>query len=388
LSLITEPQAGVAPILSAIKGARHQVAMIVYEDSDSQVDAALVAAERRGVAVRVLFNSGYYGSGFPENQAAYNYLKSHGVPVRETPKYFALTHQKTLIADGRAYILTFNLTPQYYSTSRDFGVIDTKPADDAAIEKTFDADWTGRKISAPTGKDLVWSPGSQAAQVGLINSATGFLDVYNEEMDSEPIETALEAAAKRGVDVRVTMTADSSWDSAFAQLAAAGVHIRTYAASASLYIHAKVILTPARVFLGSENFSESSMLDNRELGLITSDAALRSSLTSTFDADYANATPYVSRGGGTGTAGTGGGSSSSATCTVTASYSSHYGDWDVYVHSNQDDHTATVTDASGTADSYHTDGSGYADVYFKAPATAAGQKVTVRVGAATCAGTL
>jgi cardiolipin synthase len=384
LTLITEPQDGVAPVLAAVRGARRAVDMVMYEDSDAQVDAALAADVHRGVAVRVLLNAGYYGEGFPQDEAAYDYLRAHGVPVRWTASYFALTHQKTLIVDGRAYILTFNLTPEYYASSRDFGVIDTNHADDAAIAQTFNADWSREHITPPTGSDLVWSPGSQIAQVNLIDAASGWLDIYNEEMDSSAIESALEVAAHRGVNVRVTMTADSSWNSAFVELAAAGVHVRTYAASAALYIHAKMILTPAKVFLGSENFSSTSMNKNRELGLITSEGAIRSSLSRTFDTDYAKATPYATGGG----AGSGGGPSASAECSVSASYSSRYDDWDVYVHSNQPDATAAVADSSGTTASYHTDVSGYADIYLKAPAGAAGQKVTAHVGHATCTGTL
>ena len=58
------------------------------------------------------------------------------------------------------------------------------------------------------------------------------------------------------------------------------------------------------------------------------------------------------------------------------------------MHSNQPEATATATDSAGTTASYHTDASGYADIYLKAPASAAGHEVTVHVGAATCSGTL
>ena len=75
-------------------------------------------------------------------------------------------------------------------------------------------------------------------------------------------------------------------------------------------------------------------------------------------------------------------------CTVSASYSSRYRDWNVYVDSNQPEATATVSDASGHSDGWHTSASGYADVYFKAPAGAAGETVTVHVGGATCQTTL
>ena len=77
-----------------------------------------------------------------------------------------------------------------------------------------------------------------------------------------------------------------------------------------------------------------------------------------------------------------------AHCTVTASYSSRYNDYDVYVHSNQPDQAVTVTDSSGHSDTWHTDGSGYADVYFKAGGYAPGREVTARVGRARCSTTL
>ncbi len=388
LELITEPQAGVAPVLSALRGARHEVEIVMYEDEDSQVNAALAADERRGVKVRVLLNGGYYGQGSAQNQSAYGYLQAHSVPVKWTPSYFALTHQKTLLVDGRAYILTFNLTPEYYASSRDFGVIDTIAADERAVEQTFDADWSGRRITAPDGADLLWSPGSEQAQVSLIESAQGFLDIYNEEMDSTPIEQALEADAKRGVNVEVTMTYESSWSGAFSQLTAAGVHIRTYSASAPLYIHAKMILSASRVFVGSQNFSSTSLEKNRELGLITSNPTIRASVRRTFDADYAGASPYTapshSFGGSSSGSAAPSTSSAGARCSASTSYSSRYGDYDVYVHSNQPRQTVTVTDAAGRSASYHTDSSGYADVYFRAPASAAGETVTVHVGPATC----
>ena len=40
----------------------------------------------------------------------------------------------------------------------------------------------------------------------------------------------------------------------------------------------------------------------------------------------------------------------------------------------------TVTDAYGHSDSWHTDASGYADVYFKSGGYAPGRQITARVG--------
>lgn len=79
--------------------------------------------------------------------------------------------------------------------------------------------------------------------------------------------------------------------------------------------------------------------------------------------------------------------SPSAWCSASASWNSQYGEYDVYVHSNQPNQWASVTGAGQTG-GYDTDGSGYADVYFYASSDDAGSQVTVRVGAATCYATL
>jgi hypothetical protein len=77
-----------------------------------------------------------------------------------------------------------------------------------------------------------------------------------------------------------------------------------------------------------------------------------------------------------------------AECTLSASYSSQYNDYEVFVHSNQPDQSVRVTDAYGHSDTWHTDGSGYADVYFKSGGHASGRRITAQVGRARCSGTL
>lgn len=77
-----------------------------------------------------------------------------------------------------------------------------------------------------------------------------------------------------------------------------------------------------------------------------------------------------------------------AECTASASYSSAYNDYDVYVHSNQPDQTVMVTDGEGHTDSWHTDASGYADVYFKSGGYAPRRRIIARVGQANCSTTL
>jgi phosphatidylserine/phosphatidylglycerophosphate/cardiolipin synthase-like enzyme len=229
-----------------------------------------------------------------ENATAYSYLGSHRVMVTWSSPSYHYTHQKTLIVDGsEAVIMTANLTGEYYPTSRDFLILDTNRSDVSAITAVFNADFAHRAVHPGNGSDLVWSPtDAQEKLLGLINGATSSLRIYSEEMGDTTVENALIKAAKRGVDVQVCgENEDGEYDSAYAKLARAGIHISYYSSSAGFYIHGKVIeadygTSHAKVFIGSENFSSTSLNDNRELGLIISNHTVLSAIASTFAADF------------------------------------------------------------------------------------------------------
>ncbi|HUA17135.1 MAG TPA: phospholipase D-like domain-containing protein, partial [Bryobacteraceae bacterium] len=265
---------------------------------DTQAEQLLGQAAASGVAVRVILDQNLERS---NNTAAYNYLASHGVQVHWANPEYSATHQKTITVDGAtSAVMTLNLTSQYYSTSRDFAVIEDDPNDVAAIEATFNADFTSSAITPPDGDDLVWSPtNSQSVILSVINAAQHSLWVENEEMGDANVVNALIGAAARGVAVRVVMTnTGNDYASEFDQLVAGGVQVSSYAADAPLYIHAKVILADyaaanAEVFVGSENFSSASLTKNRELGLTLSDPAIMQSIDMTLTSDFNGGTPWA-----------------------------------------------------------------------------------------------
>ena len=296
-SLIIEPDAGISPVLSLIQHASSSVDMVMYQLEDTAVEQALAEDVSRGVVVRVLLNDGYYGTKEnTKNDPAFQYLAVHGVSVRATPARFALTHEKSMVIDNtQGIIMTMNLTPQYYKSGREFVVLDSDANDVSAMETTFDADWNNTSLPAPNGDSLIWSPGSENALIALIESARTSLDIYNEEMADTKIIHALASAATRGVSVRVVMTYSSNWKKAFTELTGAGVAVRTYAQSASLYIHAKVIIRDGtQAFLGSENFSSNSLNKNRELGLIVVASSTINTLQNTFEKDWSGASAFGS----------------------------------------------------------------------------------------------
>ena len=296
-TLVTEPDQGLARIYDLIVSAKSTLDVTMYELSDARAEQLLAQAAATGVKVRVILDQNLEQA---NNTAAYNYLASRGVQVRwANPKYSA-THQKTITVDGAtAAIMTLNLTSRYYAADRDFAVIENDPADVAAIEATFEADFSDSAMAPPNADDLAWSPtNSRPVILSMINSARQSLLVENEEMSDREVVDALASVAGRGVQVQVTMTnTGDEYSAEFNQLAAAGAHIATYASNAALYIHAKVILADygapgAQVFLGSENFSSASLTRNRELGLTISDPAILQSIYATLTGDFNGGTPW------------------------------------------------------------------------------------------------
>ena len=290
--LIVEPGAGFSPVYRLINGARHSIDVTMYEFSDTTAEHDLAAASGRGLRVRVILDQRERSV----NSGAYSYLGSHRVTVTWSSPDYRYTHQKTVIIDGaKAVIMTANLTSRYYATSRDFLVIDTERADVSAITAVFDADFGGRAVRPGGGSDLVWSPtDAQDRLLGLINGARHSLRIYSEEMGDRTVENALVKAAERGVGVQVCGENESGeYDRAYAKLARAGIRISYYSSSAGFYIHGKVVeadygTARAEIFIGSENFSSTSLNQNRELGLIISSHPVMSAVASTFAADFRN----------------------------------------------------------------------------------------------------
>jgi cardiolipin synthase len=301
----TESASGYGFLDAAIQMAHHSIDVSVYELSDATIEHELITRAAEGVDVRVVLNADYYGKS--ENAAAYSLLHASRVHVEWAPSG-QIFHAKYVTVDARiVYLGTGNLVTTDYSSTRDFWVEDARSSDVGAIVRTFNADFAHSAVTYQAG-GLVWSPGSTSTLIGVIDSAKHNLLVENEEMDSASIESALESTARRGVSVKVVMTESSSWTKALNELARAGVHVRVLSSS-QIYIHAKVICVDCArgvgtVFIGSENFSTSSLSYNRELGLITTTPKAVVAVETAANSDYAAGTtvspivPVPSPGGG------------------------------------------------------------------------------------------
>ncbi len=284
-------------IYDFINSATTSLDMTMYELEDTTAVNDLIALEKKGVTVRVILDRQHQS----EDGSAYNSLTSAGVGVVWSSSAFVYTHQKTITVDGtESLILTGNLTSQYYTTSRDYGVFTDDTRDVASIEKVFNADYAGTSITPTDGDHLLWSPtDSRNRLLTVINGATKTLDVEELEFSDPTVINAIVARAKAGVRVRVVLETPSDYSSEVSEVKAAGGTVVGYSDPNGFYIHAKAMvadygLSTQQVEAGSMNLSSNSLDSNRELGIILTGTGVAESVATTiettFNSDYAGGT--------------------------------------------------------------------------------------------------
>jgi phosphatidylserine/phosphatidylglycerophosphate/cardiolipin synthase-like enzyme len=287
-SSATEPT-----IYSFIEKATSSLDMTMYELSDTTVENDLISLESSGVTVRVILDQAEKST----NQAAYTKLEDGGVGVVWSSTSFTYTHQKTItINNDESLILSGNLTSNWYTTTRDYGVFDSDADDVNAIVAVFNDDYKHSSITPSDGDNLLWSPTTaQSRLLTVINGATKTLDIEEEEFSDTTLINAVVKRAEAGVAVRVVVEDPSDYSSEIKEIKNAGGKVVGYPESAALYIHAKAIvadygLSDAAVEVGSMNWTSNSLGDNRELGIILNDTAAEKVVETQFSADFAGGT--------------------------------------------------------------------------------------------------
>ncbi|MFA4860231.1 phosphatidylserine/phosphatidylglycerophosphate/cardiolipin synthase family protein [Methanoregula sp.] len=294
-TLFIEPDNGRGPILDAINSAERSVNLTIYNLNDKKTMAALENASVRGVAVRVIYDGGKdpESNVTDRNLPRMQELEAYGVLTRPGPAVFPKTHQKTFTIDGKySLIMTCNLKPDTFTSTRDFIIRTDNLTEVEEIEEVFDADWNNRTATyhVPT---LVWSPDhARATILSLIEGARSDIIIYNENLEDPLVVENLSRAAKRGVSVRILIADPAEGGKkrlkAAEQLAGSGVSIRQ---GTSYYIHAKVLIADygtvaQRAFAGSQNFETQHLDTDRELGILLADPATLSKIQATFEDDW------------------------------------------------------------------------------------------------------
>ncbi|MFM9048986.1 MAG: phospholipase D-like domain-containing protein [Actinomycetota bacterium] len=336
-----QPDDGVGAVVEIINSAQKSIDIAVYQMDPAYdpIVGALLAAQDRGVAVRILLSGTIYPPTSPnDNPQQAQQLRDMGLDAQLSRPEFSFSHWKVLIIDAgtpdaRALICDFNLEAGYFGidpnyptegVTRGMAVLNSDPADVDMIARTFDADWPPYKPwPANDRPNLVWSPSdsvcdsssctksypleptgnSRDVMLSLFGNAKDSIDIYVQALadPSELLDPLLDAL-NRGVKVRIVGNEGGINQDSLNRLKEAGAQIVQNPTDPSgdgkvMYIHTKTIVVDAGkpdaiAYVGSVNpFLDESLQTERELGVLLTDPSSIGRIMVVYERDFASGTP-------------------------------------------------------------------------------------------------
>jgi cardiolipin synthase A/B len=316
--------------LDAIESARSRISLEMYIFSDDAIGRkfadALIGAARRGVEVRLLYDF----VGCRDTPAEFfDRMRARGVHVIAyhryrfwRPRFWALlrrNHRKTLVCDGRvAFAGGLNIANDWVSLADGGGdwhdaVIQVEGPAVATIEGIFLRTWNRRakkwarldpaRLAPPQpagSTPLVVISNTELRERFAIRRAA--LHAIHESqrrvylanpyfVPDKGVLRALQAAARRGVDVRLLLPMES--DSTVLDLAARAVFGPLLAAGVRIWqsravVHTKVLsVDDLFVSIGSYNFDHRSLAYNLEMVVNAIDAKTSNDVIAMLESDMA-----------------------------------------------------------------------------------------------------
>ena len=274
MKLIIQPEAGVVPIIQAIKTAKKSIDVFIFRFDRNDVEKALEAAVQRGVVVRAIIAHTNRG-GEANLRKLEQRLLAHGVLVSRSADDLLRYHAKYMIADSTLHLLGFNFTKLDMDKSRSFAVSTKDSRSVQAAVKLFEADLT-RQPYTPAKSNLVVSPeNSREMLTGFIKGAKKQLAIYDAKLFDPAMVKLLRERADKGVEVRVLGAIKGKYgDIEARKLGNMRLHVRA------------IVRDGTKAFVGSQSLRKDELENRREVGLIVTNPAMARGMLKVFESDW------------------------------------------------------------------------------------------------------
>jgi len=272
VKLIIQPDDGIEPLLSLIKGAEKRVDLTVFRFDRPDLERALRTAIDKGVKVSSLIAYANRGGEKSLRRLELRFL-DEGMTVARTSNDLIRYHNKVMVIDSRILVvLSFNFTSLDIDRSRGFGIVTTNKEWVAEGSKLLDADGkrTPYKCDSET---FVVSPANARKVLGnFLKKARKQLLIYDPKISDREMLRILKEREKAGVEIRVIGETKAS-------LPVRGLsHMR---------LHTRTIIRDgAQAFIGSQSLRRNELDARREVGLIVQESKIVSKLMATFESDW------------------------------------------------------------------------------------------------------
>jgi phosphatidylserine/phosphatidylglycerophosphate/cardiolipin synthase-like enzyme len=275
LKLLTQPDDGVAPLVSAIKSARKSVDIVIFRFDRAELEAGLKAAVGRGISVCALIAYANRG-GEKSLRKLEMRLLGAGITVSRTAADLARYHDKLLIIDRRVlYALSFNFTHLDINHSRGFGIVTKKVGLVQEALKLFEADVARKPYEAGMANFVVSPVNARKELASLIERAKKELLIYDPKIADPAMLRALSNRIQKGVDIKVIGAVGRKSHS---------LNVRPLA---GLRLHTRTIIRDRReAFVGSQSLRVAELDSRREVGVIVRESKVVKGLVQAFEADW------------------------------------------------------------------------------------------------------
>lgn len=289
-------------LVEALDAAQRSVDMAIYDLDLENVRDALLRADRRGVAVRLVAESDNLDT------PAMHDLIAAGIPV-VADGGDPLMHDKFTVIDSREVwtgSMNYTVNDAYFNDNNLVRL--RNPAAAEAYAAEFDEmfrqagfgaqsppSFEAQGLVSPNGTlEVYFAPEDGVAQrvVALIESAQQSVAFLAFVLTSEEIAGALEAKAAAGVEVRGVMDGGQAGNlgSRHQELLQAGVDVRLDGNADRMH-HKVIVIDGMWVITGSYNFSRSAETQNDENLIVLRDTAAAAAYLSEFERVFSLAVP-------------------------------------------------------------------------------------------------
>jgi cardiolipin synthase A/B len=274
VKLIVQPDAGVLPLVQALRRARKIIEIAIFRFDRPEIERELQQAVMRGVRVRALIAHTNRGG---ENKLRKLELRllSAGVTVSRTAEDLLRYHGKFLVIDETLHVFGFNFTKLDIDTRRSFGIQTRDRRTVVEAQKLFEADSTRRPYK-PSRSNLVVSPDTARAMLtAFIKGARKEIAIYDQKITDPGLIKLLKERAAKGVQVRVIgCLKGPDGDIKVRPMKTMRLHVRA------------IVRDGTRAFVGSQSLRKEELDARREVGLLISNPKVTRELMTVFESDW------------------------------------------------------------------------------------------------------
>ena len=273
MQLIIQPEAGIAPVIRAIRKAKTSLSICIFRLDRGEIEQALAAAVQRGVAVSALIAHTNRGGDNALRKLELRLLEI-GATVSRTADDLVRYHAKYMIADNVLHVFGFNFTKLDIDKSRSFAIATKDHKAVAEALKLFTADNNRQPYSAGRSNLIVSPETSRSSLAAFIKGARKQLCIYDLKVTDPAMVKLLNDRAAAGVQIRIIGGVKGTSEAVRVCKPKKRIHIRA------------IIRDGRSAFVGSQSLRKEELSARREVGLLVNNPTVARRILQVFEADW------------------------------------------------------------------------------------------------------